>query len=79
MDFEHHLVRQAFKANILAPVGQPQAILDVGVGAGRWALEVAAQFPATTVVGMDLVRPPTLESAAQERLDQPGARPLPLE
>ena len=66
MDFEHHLVRQAFKTNILAPVGQPQTILDVGVGAGRWALEVASQLPATTVVGMDLIRPPTLERTAHE-------------
>ena len=66
LDFEHHLVRRAFKANILAPVGQPQVVLDVGVGTGRWALEVATQFPATRVVGMDLIRPPTIEGAAQE-------------
>ena len=66
LDFEHHLVRQAFKANILAPVGQPHVILDVGVGTGRWALEVATQLPSATVVGMDLIRPPTLDGAAQE-------------
>ncbi|HEX8919352.1 MAG TPA: class I SAM-dependent methyltransferase, partial [Chloroflexota bacterium] len=39
-DFEHHLLRQALKSNVLAPIGQPQTILDVGIGTGRWALEV---------------------------------------
>lgn len=72
LDFEHHLVRQAFKSNVLAPVGQlpqahqPQMILDVGMGTGRWALEVATQFPTATVVGMDLIRPPTIERILQE-------------
>ena len=66
LDFEHHLVRQALKTNVLAPVGQPHMILDVGMGTGRWALEVAAQFPSATVVGMDLVRPPTIERIAQD-------------
>ena len=66
LDFEHHLVRQAFKTNVLAPVGQPRMILDVGMGTGRWALEVTTQFPTATVVGMDLVRPPTIEHIAQD-------------
>jgi ubiquinone/menaquinone biosynthesis C-methylase UbiE len=65
-DFEHHLLRQAFKVNVLAPVGHPRAILDVGLGTGRWALEVAAQFPSARVIGMDLTSPPTLQTTAQE-------------
>ena len=66
LDFEHHLIRQAFKSNVLAPVGQPHVILDVGIGTGRWALEVASQFPSATVVGMDLMRPPTIERTVEE-------------
>jgi len=30
-------------------------ILDVGCGTGRWAIEMARQFPAAQVVGLDLV------------------------
>lgn len=65
-DFEHHLLRQALKSNVLAPIGQPQTILDVGIGTGRWALEVATQFPSARVCGFDLTAPPNLQSTAQE-------------
>ena len=41
LDFQHYVLRQAFKGNFLAPVERPLAILDVGTGTGRWALEVA--------------------------------------
>lgn len=75
LDFEHHLLRQAFKANVLAPVRQPHVILDIGTGTARWALEVATQFPSAFVVGMDLLRPPTLERTAQE-LQLPGSGPI---
>jgi ubiquinone/menaquinone biosynthesis C-methylase UbiE len=66
LDFEHYLVRQTFKTNVLAPIGQPHRILDVGIGTGRWALETAAQFPSAAIVGMDLTRPPTIERIAQD-------------
>ena len=63
-DFEHHALRQALRANIVAPVGQPRAILDVGGGTGRWALEVAAQLPSTQVTAVDLILPTTLPDSA---------------
>jgi ubiquinone/menaquinone biosynthesis C-methylase UbiE len=67
-DFEHHLLRQALKANVLAPVGKPQTILDVGIGTGRWALETATQYPGARVVGLDLTSPPTLQSTEHDVL-----------
>lgn len=57
LDFQHYLLRTGIGANFIAPVSQPRAILDVGSGSGRWAMEVAAQFPAAQVTGVDLVAP----------------------
>lgn len=42
-----------------APVTYPYNILDIGTGPGTWAIDVADQFPAATVYGIDLSPPPT--------------------
>jgi len=63
LDFQHYVLRQAFKGNFLAPVENPLAILDVGTGTGRWALEVATVFPGANVIGLDLNTPPVDEQA----------------
>lgn len=57
LDFQHYLLRTGIGQNFIAPVSQPQAILDVGSGSGRWAMEIAAQFPSAQVTGVDLVAP----------------------
>ncbi len=57
LDFQHFLLREAFGANYLAPLTQPRAILDVGCGTGRWAMEMAQTFPQADVAGMDMDRP----------------------
>lgn len=77
-DFEHHLLRQALRGNVLAPVNQPRMILDVGMGTGRWALEVTAQFPAASIVGVDLVPSPGIERTSQDAVSRTWATP-PLE
>jgi ubiquinone/menaquinone biosynthesis C-methylase UbiE len=63
LDFQHYLLRMAVGGNFIAPVQHPSAILDVGSGSGRWAMEIATQFPSARVIGMDLV-PPAVDEAA---------------
>ncbi|KAG9017238.1 hypothetical protein FRB90_001256 [Tulasnella sp. 427] len=48
-----HLVENALRE------GQDPAplILDVGTGSGRWAIDMALQFPHAQVIGLDLVPP----------------------
>jgi len=57
LDFQHHLIRHLMQGNYAAPVAQPASILDAGCGPGRWAIEVAALFPAANVVGFDVLIP----------------------
>lgn len=72
LDFQHFLLRQTFKGNYAAPIGEPQSILDVGSGTGRWAREIAQTFPAARVVGLDVTPPPADEAAGSG-----GSEPLP--
>src|SRR5579871_605328 len=52
LDFQHFVLRQAFKGNYAAPLHAPSSILDVGCGTGRWAKEMALIFPGANVVGL---------------------------
>ncbi len=63
LDFQHYVLRQAFKGNFVAPVENPAAILDVGTGTGRWAREVAPLFPKANVIGLDINPPPVDQKA----------------
>lgn len=54
LDFQHYMLRFALKGNYAAPISRPQDILDVGSGAGRWAMEIAQQFPGANVIGVDI-------------------------
>jgi SAM-dependent methyltransferase len=38
----------------LSPVQNPEKILDVGTGSGKWAIEVADRFPKAKIFGTDL-------------------------
>jgi methylase of polypeptide subunit release factors len=38
----------------LAPVKDPQRILDVGTGTGIWAIDTADLYPSAEVIGTDL-------------------------
>ncbi|KIO33934.1 hypothetical protein M407DRAFT_17201 [Tulasnella calospora MUT 4182] len=55
-----HLVENALRE------GQdpPPAVLDVGTGSGRWAIDMALQFPHVDVIGLDLVPPANVAEAA---------------
>jgi ubiquinone/menaquinone biosynthesis C-methylase UbiE len=66
LNFQHYLLRYALQGNYSAPLttmpqGYPASVLDVGCGTGRWSFEIAAQFPAANIVGVDLS--PILEEA----------------
>lgn len=66
LDFQHYLFRAALQGNYLAPLHQPRSILDVGTGTGRWAREMAVEFPQANVVGLD-IKPPPVDEAAEAR------------
>jgi ubiquinone/menaquinone biosynthesis C-methylase UbiE len=58
LDYQHFILRQVLKGNTFAPVDQllraSSHVLDVGCGTGRWGCEIAAAYPQTRVVGLDL-------------------------
>lgn len=57
MDRQHRQFQHMMQGNFLAPLADPQAILDIGCGNGRWVMEVAAHFSAARVVGIDIANP----------------------
>ncbi len=63
LDFQHYMLRFALKGDYAAPITRPQDILDVGSGTGRWAMEMARQFPRANVIGVDIA-PPAAEAGA---------------
>jgi ubiquinone/menaquinone biosynthesis C-methylase UbiE len=71
LDFQHFMIRQEMHGNYLAPLSRPKSILDVGCGTGRWAMEMAAEFPQANVVGIDLVLPDSAASLGHGLERQP--------
>jgi ubiquinone/menaquinone biosynthesis C-methylase UbiE len=67
LDFQHYMLRATLQGNYAAPLRAPQSILDVGTGTGRWAREMAVEFPRANVVGLDLNPPPADEAAESRR------------
>jgi SAM-dependent methyltransferase len=59
LDFQHYLFRHVLRGNFLAPLSAPRSILDVGCGTGRWAIEMARQFPQANIIGIDMAPPPS--------------------
>ncbi|KAH7109416.1 S-adenosyl-L-methionine-dependent methyltransferase [Dendryphion nanum] len=55
LDFAHHMYLLTLDHKLhLAPIQNPQTILDVGTGTGIWAIDMADQYPSATVIGTDL-------------------------
>ncbi|KAA8909859.1 S-adenosyl-L-methionine-dependent methyltransferase, partial [Sphaerosporella brunnea] len=61
MDLHHEMLLKLLDGRLyLAPLKDPQRILDVGTGTGIWAIDMADKFPAAEVIGVDLspIQPP---------------------
>ncbi|CCX33335.1 S-adenosyl-L-methionine-dependent methyltransferase [Pyronema domesticum] len=55
MDLHHEILLQVMDERLfIAPVQEPNRILDIGTGTGIWAIDVADQFPGAEVIGTDL-------------------------
>ncbi|HEX8995268.1 MAG TPA: class I SAM-dependent methyltransferase [Ktedonobacterales bacterium] len=75
LDLQHYMFRWEFGGDFTAPLNRPQSILDVACGTGRWARDLARQFPQATVVGFD-INQQQLEASLAEGA-QSGADYLP--
>lgn len=77
MDYQYDVLKIVLDGrNYLAPLSHdnpPRKILDVATGTGRWAVEMADDFPGTRVMGTDLSPiqpdfvPPNLEFYVDDR------------
>ena len=67
LNFQHYYFRRLFKGLYVAPLEKRLlgSVLDVGCGTGRWACEMALDFPRAQIVGLDI------------ELPQPGALTVP--
>lgn len=55
LDLQHVIFTMRLGGNLgLAPVNNPQSVLDLGTGTGTWAIEYAVKYPAAQVLGTDL-------------------------
>ncbi|KAI8048770.1 S-adenosyl-L-methionine-dependent methyltransferase [Gilbertella persicaria] len=58
LHLQHFMVRFAIQGNYLAPVSEVLRkggrVLDVGCGPGAWSMEIAGEYPKSTVIGIDI-------------------------
>lgn len=55
LDLHHEILIQLLDGKLhLAPIEEPQRILDIGTGTGIWAIDCADLYPNAEVIGTDL-------------------------
>ncbi|KAG1337607.1 hypothetical protein G6F62_005847 [Rhizopus arrhizus] len=58
LHLQHFMIRFAIQGNYLAPVHdllrKGSKVLDVGCGPGTWSMEIAGEYPKSTVIGIDM-------------------------
>ncbi len=69
---QHFQMRREMGGNFCAPLTELATILDVGCSNGRWAMEMAVQFPSAHVVGIDIVMPAPFVSLGHGLEQQPA-------
>ncbi|TAQ87317.1 hypothetical protein B7494_g4361 [Chlorociboria aeruginascens] len=68
LDIGHHMMTMMLNGKLfLAPIENPQKVIDVGTGTGIWAMDFADEFPSSEVIGTDL-------SNVQPRFVPPNCR-----
>ncbi|KAF3933825.1 hypothetical protein ABW19_dt0200116 [Dactylella cylindrospora] len=73
LNLKHHLASLLFDGKLhFAPIpSNPQKILDLGTGSGKWAMDIADEYPMAHVIATDIapiqptVVPPNLEFLLQ--------------
>lgn len=65
LNLQHYIFRYALRGNYAAPLPETiKTVLDVGSGTGIWGQEMARNFPAARVFGLDLEPPQSVSLAA---------------
>jgi SAM-dependent methyltransferase len=55
LDLQHELLKRILSGRLyVAPVKQPQEVLELGAGTGLWAIQFAESHPESRVLGVDL-------------------------
>ena len=55
LDLKHHIMMLLSDGHLhLAPLVNPEKVLDIGTGTGIWAIQMGDQYPESTVIGTDL-------------------------
>ncbi|KAL1979542.1 hypothetical protein VTN96DRAFT_5589 [Rasamsonia emersonii] len=68
LDMVHEMVLTMMNRELfLAPIKNPQRVIDLGTGTGIWAMDFADRFPSAEVIGCDL-------SPTQPRLVPPNLK-----
>ncbi|KAH0607954.1 uncharacterized protein H6S33_002006 [Morchella sextelata] len=76
LDILHHIYVLLYKDKLhLAPVEEPQRILDIGTGTGIWAIDIAEKYPNAEVIGTDLspIQPSWVPPNVQFQIDDAEA------
>ncbi|KAH6690408.1 S-adenosyl-L-methionine-dependent methyltransferase [Plectosphaerella plurivora] len=72
LDVAHHMMNVAMDGKLfLAPLNNPQKVLDVGTGTGIWAIDFADEHPGAIVIGTDIspIQPALVPSNCSFEID----------